>query len=82
VVLSRRVAGLLLAFGVWSWIIWPTFLRNIWGDPRSFAPSGGATGFLVVHALLTAASLLFGTVIGWLGYRGLRRGTRDRIPAA
>jgi hypothetical protein len=74
-VLTRRVAGLLLAFGVWSWIIWPTFLKNIWNDDRSFAPGGGATGFLVVHALLTAASLAFGTAIGALGYRGLRHRT-------
>ncbi|HSP37765.1 MAG TPA: hypothetical protein VLR26_08430 [Frankiaceae bacterium] len=72
-VLSRRSAGFLLAFGVWSWIIWPTFLKNVWGDDRSFAPGGGATGFLVVHALLTAASLAFGTAIGWIGARGLRR---------
>lgn len=74
-VLSRRAAGFLLAFGVWSWIIWPTFLRNIWNDDRSFAD--GPTGFLIVHAVLTAASLLFGTVIGVLGYRGLRR--RDAV---
>lgn len=78
-VLTRRAAGFLLAFGVWSWIIWPTFLKNVWNDDRSFAPGGGATGFLVVHALLTVASLAFGTAIGVLGYRGLRRsraGTR------
>ena len=77
--LSRRVAGFLLAFGVWSWIIWPTFLKNIWNDDRSFAPGGGATGFLVVHALLTAASLAFGTAIGVLGYRGLRRRSHERV---
>jgi hypothetical protein len=50
-------------------------LENIWNDDRSFAPGGGATGFLVVHALLTAVSLLFGTAIGVLGYRGLRHRT-------
>ena len=77
-VLTRRAAGFLLAFGVWSWIIWPTFLKNIWNDDRSFAPGGGATGFLVVHALLTVASLAFGTAIGVLGYRGLRRGSASR----
>jgi hypothetical protein len=77
--LSRRVAGFLLAFGVWSWIIWPTFLKNIWNDDRSFAPGGGATGFLVVHALLTVASLAFGTAIGVLGYRGLRHGADQRV---
>ena len=78
-VLSRRSAGFLLAFGVWSWIIWPTFLKNIWGDDRSFAPGGGATGFLIVHALLTVASLAFGTAIGWIGARGVKR---SRLPQA
>ncbi|EWC60689.1 putative integral membrane protein [Actinokineospora spheciospongiae] len=68
--MSRRVSLFLLAFGVWSWIIWPTFLGNIWADERSFDPSGAPTGFLVVHVVLTAASLLFGTTIGVLGWRG------------
>ncbi len=77
-VLSRRWSAFLLGFGVWSWVIWPTFLRNIWSDERSFAPGpdGGPTGFLAVHALLTAASLAFGTAIGVLGVRGLRAGAR------
>jgi hypothetical protein len=68
--LSKRVSGFLVAFGLWSWIIWPTFLKNIWRDPRSW--HDGATGFFVVHALLTGASLILGTAIGWLGVRGWR----------
>ncbi|OLR90521.1 SCO4848 family membrane protein [Actinokineospora bangkokensis] len=68
--LSRRTSLSLLAFGVWSWVIWPTFLKNIWADPRSFGAGGGWTGFLTVHVLLTAASLAFGTAIGVLGVRG------------
>lgn len=73
-VLSRRISGFLIAFGVWSWIIWPTFIKNIWHDPRSW--HDGATGFFVVHALLTATSLLLGTAIGWLGVRGWRAADR------
>ncbi|WP_018682672.1 SCO4848 family membrane protein [Actinokineospora enzanensis] len=68
--LSRRSALFLLAFGLWSWVIWPMFLRNVWVDPRSWAD--GPTGFFVVHALLTAASLLFGTIIGVIGWRAFR----------
>lgn len=71
--LSRGWSLFLVGFGVWSWIIWPTFLKNIWADPRSFTPAasgGGATGFLVVHALLVTASLVLGTAIGVLGVRG------------
>jgi len=68
--LSRRMSAFLLAFGVWSWVIWPTFLRNIWKDPRSW--NDGATAFFTVHLVLVVASLTFGTVIGVLGVRGWR----------
>jgi hypothetical protein len=86
VVISKRVSWFFVAFGVWSWIIWPTFLRNIWKDDRSFGPGpdGGPTGFLLVHAVLTIASLAFGTAIGVLGARGLTRSradVRERSPA-
>ena len=68
---SRRVAWFLVAFGVWSWIIWPTFLRNIWKDARSW--HDGMTAFFGVHLVLTLVSLALGTAIGVLGVRGLRR---------
>jgi hypothetical protein len=69
-VLSRRVAAFLVAFGVWSWIIWPTFLKNVWADPRSW--HDGPTGFFLVHLVLTVVSLALGTAIGVLGLRGWR----------
>jgi len=75
-VVSRRVAWFLVAFGVWSWIIWPTFLKNIWADPRSW--HHGMTGFFAVHLVLTVVSLVVGTVIGGLGVRGLRAVRRRR----
>ena len=37
----------LVAFGVWSWVIWPTFLKNIWADHRSW--NHGMTAFFGVH---------------------------------
>jgi hypothetical protein len=69
-VLSRRISAFLVLFGVWSWLIWPTFLHNIWRDPRSW--HHGPTAFLGVHAVLTAVSLGLGTAVGWLGVCGLR----------
>jgi hypothetical protein len=74
-VLSRRTSVFLLLFGVWSWIIWPTFLKNIWADPRSFAD--GPQPFLLVHLVLVVVSLVLGTTIAVIGIRGLRR----RAPA-
>ena len=70
-VISRRVGWFLIAFGVWSWIIWPTFLNNIWADKRSW--HDGMTAFFGVHLVLTVVSLALGTIIGLLGVRALRR---------
>lgn len=81
--LTRGWSLFLLAFGVWSWFIWPNFLRNIWADERSFTAAelgGGATAFFVVHAVLVAVSLVFGTVIGVLGIRGLLAARRTPTP--
>ena len=72
--LTRRASWFLLAFGVWSWIIWPTFLKNIWADPRSW--HDGMTAFFGVHLALVIVSLLLGTAIGWLGFRGVRAARR------
>jgi hypothetical protein len=68
VVLSRRWALLLVAAGVWNWIIWPRFAVAIWQDPRAWH-GGTPTSFLWVHAALIVASLAIGTVIGGLGVR-------------
>lgn len=74
-VVSKRVAWFLVAFGVWSWIIWPTFLKNIWADHRSW--NHGMTAFFAVHLVLTVVSLVLGTAIGVLGVRGLARSRSD-----
>jgi hypothetical protein len=60
----------LLVFAVWSWVIWLTFLRNVWQDPRSWNTTGGPTAFLTVHAVLVVTSLVLGTLIGVIGWRG------------
>ncbi len=70
--LSRGWSVFLVAFGVWSWVIWPTFLKNIAQDPRSFT-GDRPHAFFVVHLVLTVVSLVLGTVIGWLGVNGWRR---------
>jgi hypothetical protein len=71
VVVSKRVAWFLIAFGVWSWLIWPVFLKNIWKDSRSW--HHGMTGFFAVHLVLTVVSLSLGTAIGILGGRAVRQ---------
>jgi hypothetical protein len=67
-VISRRWAVFLTAVGVWTWVIWPRFGLAIYRDDRSFA-DGHPTSFLIVHAVLIAASLAIGTTVGVLGVR-------------
>jgi hypothetical protein len=70
VVISKSWAWFLAGFGVWSWVIWPVFLKNIWKDSRSWHE--GVTAFFAIHVALTVVSLAFGTAIGILGIRAMR----------
>ncbi len=72
--IPRRAAVFLVLVGVWTWAIWPNFLRNIWADERSW--SSGPTGFFLVHLLLVVTSLVIGTAVAWIGARGLRAARR------
>jgi hypothetical protein len=63
----------LLAFGVWSWVIWLTFIHNIANDPRSFT-GNRPHAFFIVHLVLTVVSIALGTIVGVLGLKSLRAG--------
>ena len=76
--MSRRVGWFFVAFGVWSWVIWPTFLKNIWADHRSW--NNGMTTFFAVHVVLTIVSLALGT-IGVYGIRALRTAKVESVQA-
>jgi hypothetical protein len=75
-VISRRWALFLIGVGVWTWVIWPRFGLAIYRDDRSFA-GGSPTAFLIVHAVLIAASLAIGTTVGVLGIRAWRAPTAN-----
>ena len=78
-VLSRPVSWFLLAFGVWSWFVWITFVKNLWKDSSglAFDDAGDPTGYFWIHLLLAITSFLLGTAIGLIGIRGLRAARRN-----
>lgn len=86
--LSRPVSWFLVAFGVWSWIVWTTFVKNLWKDASGLAfehgDHGAPTAYFWVHLALAVTSFLLGTGIGVLGLRGLRalRATRGETAEA
>lgn len=71
---SGRVSWFLLAFGVWTWFVWITFVKNLWKDSSglAFDDAGDPTGYFWVHLVLAVVSFLLGTAIGVIGWRGLR----------
>jgi hypothetical protein len=74
--LSRRVSWSLVAFGVWSWIVWTTFVKNLWKDTSGLAFHHGdhssPTAYFWIHLTLAIVSFLLGTGIAVLGVRSLR----------
>ncbi|EST39308.1 membrane protein [Streptomycetaceae bacterium MP113-05] len=71
--LTRRVSWFLIAFGVWSWFIWITFVRNLVRDASGLAfEDGEPTAYFWVHLVLAVVSFVLGTAIGVVGLRGLR----------
>jgi hypothetical protein len=75
--MSRRTSIFLVAFGVWSWVIWITFAKNLWDSDRAWAADGSPTAYFIVHAVLTVVSFVLGTVIGVIGWRALRAPRRE-----
>ncbi|EGX54774.1 integral membrane protein [Streptomyces zinciresistens K42] len=71
--LSRPVSWFLLAFGVWSWVIWVTFVNNLIKNGSGLAfDDGRPTAYFWVHLTLAVVSFVWGTVIGVIGLRAVR----------
>ncbi len=78
--LSRTASWFLAAFGAWSWVIWSTFVKNLFNDASGLAfDDGRPTAYFWVHLLLAVTSFLLGTAVGVIGLRSilvLRRESR------
>jgi hypothetical protein len=67
------MAGVLVAFGVRTWVTFLILVKNVWQDPRAFH-GDTPTGFLYVHVVIAVISLAFGAIAFVVGLRGLRGG--------
>jgi hypothetical protein len=54
-----------------------TFAKNLWQSDRAWAADGSPTAYFIVHAVLTVVSFVLGTMIGVIGWRGLRAGKKS-----
>lgn len=69
--ISRRLATLLLAAGAFQWLVFPNFLRVVWKDDRAF--DNGPTAFLIVHVIIVVPALILGTALLVVGARAWRQ---------
>ncbi|GGP17376.1 hypothetical protein LDL08_42590 [Nonomuraea glycinis] len=63
--MSRKIAGFLIALGVFMVFEWINLGFNL--------ADGHATGFYVVHGILIAVNIILAAVLVIIGVRGLRR---------
>ncbi|WP_026931364.1 SCO4848 family membrane protein [Glycomyces tenuis] len=77
--LSRPISWFLLLFGVWSLIVWTTFVKNLFEDASglAFDAAGDPTGYFWVHLVLAVVSFALGAAIGVIGLRGLLAARRS-----
>jgi hypothetical protein len=68
---SRPIGWFMVVFGIWSLVIWPTFMVNISEDPRSWGPTGGMTAFFTVHLVIAVVSFICGVAFGIIGVRAM-----------
>ena len=72
--MTAALAALLIANGVFNVVVWPTFFRRVFRDPRARDTAGRATRFLTVHAVIIAIALALAAasvVAGVLALTGL-----------
>jgi len=84
--LSRRASWFLVAFGVWSVIVWTTFVKNLWKDTSGLAfhhgDHGSPTAYFWIHLTLAVVSFALGVTIGAFGIRSLRTLRREAAAAS
>ncbi len=78
--LGRSASWFLLAFGVWSWVIWVTFVKNLIKDASGLAfDDGSPTAYFWVHLTLAVTSFVLGTAVGAIGFRSLRVHAKESV---
>ncbi|MFC4032853.1 SCO4848 family membrane protein [Streptomyces polygonati] len=84
--LSRRVSWFLVAFGVWSLIVWTIFAKNLWKDTSGLAFHHGdhsaPTAYFWIHITLAVVSFFLGAAIGTLGLRSVLALRREAAETA
>ncbi|MCQ2001791.1 SCO4848 family membrane protein [Arthrobacter zhaoxinii] len=70
-VLSTPLALVLVIAGLWSILIWPSYLRDVLKSPRSRDAKGAPTRYMTLNLMKISTAIIFGLATLVIGARGL-----------
>ena len=69
--LPTPLALVLVVSGLWSILVWPSFLKEVMKSPRARDESGAPTRYLTTSLMKISSAMVFGLAVVVIGIRGL-----------
>ncbi|KAD3515277.1 hypothetical protein GD627_13445 [Arthrobacter yangruifuii] len=70
-VLSTPLSLVLVIAGLWSVIVWPSYLRDVLKSPKSRDANGAATRYMTMNLMKISTAIILGLATLVIGVRGL-----------
>ncbi|MCQ1987808.1 SCO4848 family membrane protein [Arthrobacter sp. zg-Y844] len=70
-VLSTPLALVLVIAGLWSLIVWPSYLRDVLKSPQARDAKGSPTRYMTTNLMKISTAMVFGLATLVIGVRGL-----------
>ena len=69
--LPTPLAIVLIIAGLWSILVWPSFLKDVLKSPKARDESGAPTRYMTVNLMKISSSMVFGLATIVIGVRAL-----------
>lgn len=69
--LPTPLALVLVIAGLWSFLVWPVFLKRVLKDPQARDANGAPTRFLTTNLMMISTAIIFALATAVIGVRGL-----------
>ena len=69
--LPTPLALVLIVAGLWSILVWPSFLKDVLKSPKARTEAGAPTRYMTVNLMKISSAMLFGLATVVIGIRAL-----------
>ncbi|MCC3277255.1 MULTISPECIES: SCO4848 family membrane protein [unclassified Arthrobacter] len=69
--LPTPLALVLIVAGLWSILVWPSFLKDVLKSPQARDENGAATRYMTVNLMKISSAMVFGLATIVIGIRAL-----------